>query len=180
MGREIRMVVPHWEHPKKLYARLGKLEEDYIPLHDRDFETAMKDYLDELQEWLTSGFAKCRAENPELNYDPAQPYRSFTTWNCCPPDPDYYRPMWKEAEMTWYQMYETVSEGTPVTPPFSTKEELVDYLVKHGDFSDQKLGNGGWKRENAESFVRAGWAPSMMMSRTSSGVEIKQPRDGIV
>jgi hypothetical protein len=77
---------------------------------------------------------------------------------------------------TWFQVYETVSEGTPVTPPFATKEELVDYLVANGDFWDQHRGDGGWSRENAEAFVGAGFAMSLVVN-TATGT-IKAPRDG--
>jgi hypothetical protein len=94
-----------------------------------------------------------------------------------PPNPDSYRPKF-QTEPTWYQVYETVSEGTPVTPPFATKEELVNYLVEHGDFWDQRRGHGGWSRENAERFVGAGWAPSLVTVVSRDGVQIKAPRDG--
>lgn len=83
-----------------------------------------------------------------------------------------YRPDWKPEEATWFQMYETVSEGTPVTPPFETREELVEYLVANGCFWDQKRRARGlsgdwmrcspWTREEATKFVFGdGWMPSM-------------------
>ena len=84
--------------------------------------------------------------------------------------------------MTWWQVYETVSEGTPVTPPFETREELVEYLVANGDFWDQKRRTEGrssmpcepWPRKQAESFVfGSGWSPSLVVAngRVMSGVE---------
>ena len=78
-------------------------------------------------------------------------------------------------KMTWYQMYETVSEGTPETPAFETKEELVDYLVEHGDFSYQRSPEifGKPSREAAKAFVDQGYAPSMVMSRGPEGLEIR-------
>ena len=85
-------------------------------------------------------------------------------------------------EPTWWQVYETVSEGTPVTPPFATREELVEYLVENGDFWDQKnRAEGGslmpcdpWSRRNAEAFVMgSGWAPTMIADggKIMSGVD---------
>lgn len=62
----------------------------------------------------------------------------------------------------WWQVWETVSEGSPVTPAFATRDELIDYLVINGDHWDQKRGDGGWSRKNAESFVAAEWAPSLI------------------
>lgn len=74
----------------------------------------------------------------------------------------------------WWQVWETVSEGSPMTPAFATCGELIDYLVANGDAWDQKRGDGGWSRENAESFVKAAWAPSMI---GHSG-KLHAPRDG--
>lgn len=74
----------------------------------------------------------------------------------------------------WWQVWETVSEGSAVTPAFATRAELVNYLVKYGDAWDQKRGDGGWTRENAESFVEAAWAPSMI----GHAGKLHQPRDG--
>jgi hypothetical protein len=66
-----------------------------------------------------------------------------------------------------WQVWETVSEGSPITPVFATREALIDYLVNGGD--------GGWSREAAENFVKEdGWAPSMIMM----GGVIYTPKDG--
>jgi hypothetical protein len=99
----------------------------------------------------------------------------------------YYRP-WKDGEGTWFQLWETVSEGTPVSPPFATKEELAEYLAKNGDMWDQKRcedprscrtfgltpGKPGWGKDAAYKFVMGdGWAPSFVMTdgKMMSGVE---------
>lgn len=76
----------------------------------------------------------------------------------------------------WWQVWETVSEGSPVTPAFATREELVDYLVGGGDAWDRKRSDGGWTRENAESFVSAAWAPSLI----SVSGKAHAPRDGAI
>jgi len=48
-----------------------------------------------------------------------RPYEpSAQDWAGGPPDKEYYRPAWTEEEATAFQMYETVSEGTPVSPFF--------------------------------------------------------------
>lgn len=97
------------------------------------------------------------------------------------PDPDGYFPSWPEDVATWFQVYETVSEGTPVSPPFATQAELVEYLVANGDFWDQKRrkeGRGGidcdpWTREQAERFVYgSGWTPSLIVASTANGTEV--------
>jgi len=169
MGREIRRVPPNWEHPKKeaFDYRTGAMIERYQPLFDRPFAPAMREWIKEWEAWEAGtheDFAKHGKEYP-----------NYWDWSSGPPDPHYYRPNWKEGEATWWQVYETVSEGTPVSPPFATPDELVDYLATHGDFWDQQRGDGAWNRRNAESFVKAGWAPSGIIANG----EFMAPRDGV-
>lgn len=51
-------------------------------------------------------------------------------------DPDYnpsdYMPEWDPSEATYYCMYETCSEGTPISPPCETQEELARWLADNG------------------------------------------------
>ena len=50
-----------------------------------------------------------------------------------------------------WQVWETVSEGSPISPVFGTKEELIAYLVETG-----------YSQIAAEKFCDAGWVPSAM------------------
>jgi len=43
-----------------------------------------------------------------------------------------FMPDWTEEEATHFMMYETVSEGTPMSPAFETPEELARWLADHG------------------------------------------------
>jgi hypothetical protein len=51
-------------------------------------------------------------------------------------DPPHYgcgvMPQWAENERTHFQMYETCSEGTPISPVMETKEELARWLADSG------------------------------------------------
>src|SRR5574343_1104935 len=172
MGREIRRVPPNWEHPKiTKYDYYKQCEvESYQPMYEDDFDSVF-------QEWIKNYNLWKEGKHPDQIDHPDRLTMSYWEWESTPPDPNYYWPQWKE-EPTWYQVYETVSEGTPVTPPFATKEELINYLVEHGDFWDQHRGQGGWSRENAEHFVKNEWAPSMLLQSTEAGVTIKTARDG--
>lgn len=140
MGREVRMVPPNWNHP------LDPMNGRFRPMFDQTYESAR-------DQWL-SGIAAHKPEECDgLDY---------WEWSGNPPDRGMYRP-WNDAEATWVQVWETVTEGTPVTPPFPTREQLVDHLVMNGDDWDQKRGARGWDRKQAEAFVAEGWAPSMMI-----------------
>lgn len=44
-----------------------------------------------------------------------------------------FMPDWKKEEATHYMMYETISEGTPISPIFSTQEELAEFLSDGDD-----------------------------------------------
>lgn len=189
MGREIRMVPPNYEHPKetKPNHRLGRMEERYKPMRDCSVEERFTEWLAEFQEWKDSEGDRLREKYGDKDYPKDQPYRSFCNWKGQPPDPEDYMPPFTEPA-TWFQVWETVSEGTPVTPPFATKEEMVEYLVANGDFWDQsrrKEGGcpmpcGPWERESAMRFVfGSGWSPSMVVKTGPEGVQIQTAGHGL-
>lgn len=70
------------------------------------------------------------------------------------PNPDDYMPTGE-----WYQLYETVSEGCPLSPPFRTKEQLAKWLTENKDFWDNQ-----WTKEQAEAMLDIGYSPSMVVS----------------
>lgn len=148
MGREIRRVPPDWEHPKD--------DKGFMPLFDQDYESAAREWMANYELWKMQ-------KHPEQATSYGQSMRYFWEW-VMPPDEEYYRERaWTPEEATHYQVYQTVSEGTPVTPHYATKEELIEYLVTWGDEWDQRRGEGGWDRKAAERFVESGSAPTMMI-----------------
>lgn len=172
MGCEIRRVPADWEHPTQRCEHspwkggcdhaLKNNGRCYRPLFDRD-------YLTEAREWLDKAIAWDNGTDPDcVEHKATHPF--YWQWAGEPPDAKYYRPRWT-SEPTHYQVYETVSEGTPVTPHFATTTELADYLVEHGDF----WGGGKWTRKGAEEFCNRGWAPSMVIK---DGIAYR-PKDGI-
>lgn len=167
MGREIRRVPPNWEHPR--YTKENSRREsdigEYMPMMDKTYAEAVRVWKEGYAEW-EAGTHASKKFYTEDNADTQ--YWEYDT----PPDRDYYRPQFT-AEPTWFQVYQTVSEGTPVTPPFATREELVDYLVANGDFWDQHRGRGGYTRAQAEAFVRDEFVPSMIVSggKVYEGIE---------
>lgn len=191
MGRELIRVPADWEHPRKRCEHspwAGGCSEAkanggmcFQPLHmKRDFDTEAREWLNDVMAWDAGTHADLVGGTATK-----EDYPYFWMWAGEPPDIEYYRPKWT-SEPTHFQIYETVSEGTPVTPHFATQDELIDYLVKHGDFWDQSRAregrqtHAGWQRENAEQFVKGhGWAPSLVMEVGAGGARILEPRDGI-
>ena len=57
-----------------------------------------------------------------------------------------------------YQLWETVSEGSPVSPPFATPEELARWLVENDTSITKDTSYEGWVK-----FIKGpGWACSMV------------------
>ncbi len=50
-----------------------------------------------------------------------------------------------------WQLWQTVSEGGPVSPVFGNPERLAEWMVQDGEASTYK---------GALAFIRAGWAPT--------------------
>lgn len=73
-------------------------------------------------------------------------------------------------EGDWYQVWETTSEGSPISPAFKTPEELAEWLEanKASSFADQTCSYDQWL-----DFIRGpAWAPSCIIdgSGLHSGV----------
>jgi hypothetical protein len=62
-----------------------------------------------------------------------------------------FMPRWSPEEATSYQVYENITEGTPVSPVFDSLDGMRDWLV------DQ-----GYSRRAAEAFCRRGRVPTFM------------------
>lgn len=70
-------------------------------------------------------------------------------------------------EGTGWQLWETTSEGSPISPVFATPDEFSAYLIGQG-----------YSEGAAEEFVRRGYAPTMIAFGTLRG-GITDVKDGI-
>ena len=125
-----------YEHPKDNCT--GR----YIPQYEGFFLEELDKYIALYEEWKKKGADKSTFED-EVGYAPRL---------------DLYIDV-SEDDRSWVQLYENVSEGTPITPPFKTEKELVDYLVENGDFWGYQ-----WSRASAENIVEKVWALSGVVS----------------
>lgn len=79
-------------------------------------------------------------------------------------------PHWREEERTHYQMYETTTEGTPISPVMKSPEALAKWLVdnKVSAYAGMTASYDAWL-----SVCRGGYAPSIAIGPNgiSSGVE---------
>ena len=157
MGREIRHVPKNWEHPK----RINKYDdrEGFRPLYQGNFEESYSDFEKELKEWYQEyeAFEKGKTFSSRDKIYSKENGNTYEDWEGEPPNPPNpydYMPCGK-----WYQLFENVSEGTPLSPPFETKEELIEWLANNPDFWGHQ-----WTRAQAEGIVKCEYSPSMIIT----------------
>ena len=149
MGRETRMVPPDWVHPdrKSLFdgSRLA---------HDTE-------------EWDENEALWSKGEFPDYVCAESQKL-SYAEWAGDRPDPDDYMPVWTKAEATHIMMYETCSEGSPVSPAFEDPNELARWLANNqaSTFANFTTDLAGWEK------VIAGSSPHLEMSAAGLCVRI--------
>lgn len=116
MGKEIRKVPKGWEHPRD---KNGK----YEPLYDASYTAS-------LEEWFVNHRLWEKGEHPDQKkYQEAKDCKFYAEWADNPPDVTYYPSKWSEEEAVCFQLYETITVGTPLSPVFDTLKELEDWLV---------------------------------------------------
>lgn len=68
-----------------------------------------------------------------------------------------------------YQVWETVYEGTPISPVFATADELAAWMAANGTGTDR-----GTTKQQWLTFITAGGhAPSFVVRSTANGIEVK-------
>lgn len=160
MGREIRKVPAGWQHPKKEYWTMRGREERFIPLYDHEYDTACND-------WWADAVAWDKRKTPASTEPDAE--RWYWDDAGMPPDKEMYRPQWSDAERTHFQIYETVSEGTPVSPVFASLDEMIAWMVQPIDRTSEYNCGEDWQcmqgrsREQAEAFAKSQNAPSFVI-----------------
>lgn len=159
MSREVRRVPENWQHPKAIFYG----EERYVPLYDGNFAEMLAEYEKEKADWSAGIFPDYASEESRK--------MSYEEWGGNPPDKNSYMPQWDESELTHIMMYETTSEGTPISPAFKTHEELARWLT---DNSASAFGGQTATYEQWLATCKAGWAISAVYSPATgliSGVE---------
>ena len=152
MGREVRRVPADWQHPKRPDGR-------HEPLFEGDmFDGSKEEHDEELRKWNAR---KCDVEDPSYYDD-----HTFEDWHGGPPCIDDYMPDWPDDQKTHLMMYETCSEGTPISPAFATPELLARWLA---DNNASAMASEGATYEQWLRVARGGFAPSMVATMTPQG-----------
>ena len=141
MGREIRRVPIDWEHPKDEHGQ-------YRPMFGTMHQQAVAAWNDDRYAFIHDPVEQAEAKEAGCT--------SFTDWHGARPEDDgYYRPDWPEGAATAYQVYETVTKGTPASPVFNSEADLRVWLIAQGH-----------SEYAADKFIEMKWAPSMIMTRS--------------
>jgi hypothetical protein len=132
-----------------------------------DYQRRVDDWDEENAKWKAGW-------RPDHYTDPEDRARCYEQWAGQRPHRDDYMPNWPEAQRTHLMMYETTTEGTPISPACATPEELARWLVDNDASANgnQTASYEGWLR-----VARGGWAPSMVFSPATgmvSGVDALQ------
>jgi hypothetical protein len=149
MSKEIRRVPINWEHPKD--------ENGFKPLSDNIISTIdfIIEDLNECKKKLEEFFKNGKVD---LGISGFTDFNELTEYLF--EDIDYsYLADGHMPNGDWYQLYETVTEGTPITPPFATADELIDWLSNNEDYHGEK-----WTVEAAKHIVDTGYAPTFIFT----------------
>lgn len=150
-----------WQHPKELRMVWGQNRElpYYIPMYDQTLVEAQAEWDREKEEWPNSDTSKrtwgedhdwddgTSVKADDLIWKSYEDYASSRPTELIEYDPDmdddwnrhyvgiyaaYRHRSWTPEEATHFQVYETVSEGTPVSPVLASLEEVKQWCIEQG------------------------------------------------
>lgn len=120
MGREMRRVPADWHHPIDWKTRR------FRPLYEGPWE-------EQAAAWDRAKATFDRGEGTDGSpLPPSAKGCPFDDWHGSRPRQEDYMPSWPESEKTHCQMYETTSEGTPISPVLESPEALARWCADNG------------------------------------------------
>ncbi len=171
MGREVRMVSSTWVHPRYTNDTAPSVDliGEYIPLLDGWDADVASDWDEGFRKW-GAGLVASDSDHEKWAPKGAEHAGRYTEWAGPRPSPDDYMPEWRDEDCTHLMMYETTSEGTPISPAFATAEELARWLADTGasSFGDNTASYKQWL-----AMIGYGWSVSLVLDNGAmkSGVE---------
>jgi len=122
--------------------------ETFIPMHDQTFDEACVEWESYLLQWISG-------EYPNQPDDMPQTGPAFDEWHGPKPsqrqNSTTFRPTFDEAPTSW-QVYETITDGTPVSPVFEQVNDLYRWLISDGGR------DGAWNEIDALEVVECALA----------------------
>lgn len=153
MGREVRRVPADWQHPQDQNGQFVPLMYGYNAEAER--------YQKEKEGWESGDFPSyATAESRFMTYE---------EWAGEAPRQSDYMPDFDASVATHWQMYETTSEGTPISPVFASPEELALWLFEN---NASAFGNTTATFEEWLAMIHTTFSPSCVLTNNQikSGV----------
>lgn len=126
LSREVRRVPVEWKHPKEESGKFVPLLDGYnqdVTRWDEGNIQWKSGYV-RLYDYHNDNTATGWAAKTEMLAG-----LSYTEWAGPRPQPENYLPDWPNEVRTHFQMYETVTEGTPISPVLDCPETLARWLA---------------------------------------------------
>jgi hypothetical protein len=138
LHRDLRRVPASWVHPKDDNGTL-------IPLFQNLQLKQSQDEWERYNKLWNDGFYEDAKGRPVPLTD-VQRGHCYSDWVGERPRDEYYMPLWGKSEMTHYQLYETTTEGTPLSPVMSSLKELAEWLGENNinAYADLPLTEDDW------------------------------------
>lgn len=158
MGREVRRVPVDWKHP-------ADADGQYVPLRAGDVAVLQTLWDRDAAQWAKGLREHFTVPGTWVPIDAEFRGTPFEDWDGTRPLAEDYMPQWPVEQCTHYQMYETTSEGTPISPVFATAEELAQWLA---DTGASAVAEHTATYEQWLATIKAGYAPDFIV-RTDAG-----------
>lgn len=124
MGIAVRRVPSDWVHPKDENGR-------HVPLRNGlDFERRTREWDEGAAKWQ-QGLRKDLDTGDWVLIEAHLRGMAYTECAGSRPDPHEFTPPWPAHQCTHWQMYEEVTEGTPISPACVSPEELARWMADH-------------------------------------------------
>ena len=144
MSREVRRVPLDWKHPEG------------HALYDGDYEKENAEWLAGLAKWK-KGLRHDWKTKGDIEHGEANTVWEWIDWHGNQPRIGDYMPVFPEELCVGWQMYETCSEGTPISPVMESPDELADWLYNN---NASAFGSSTASREQWAATIKAGWVIS--------------------
>lgn len=135
MSRKLIRVPSNWGHPKDENG-------NYIPLFTDSFSKDLENYENKYKQWL-NGF-RDDWKGGWVVKSGKEITMSFDEWYGEKPKKEHYITKWDDVIKPHIQLYETTTEGTPITPIYNINEleKLCNYAsvnrTSFGKFKNTK------------------------------------------
>ena len=144
-------------------------KEPLQPMYDETYNHAIDEWIGDYTLWKSGEYhveySYCLDTKPgDHGHDDeaARFYHENTYWGYAggPPDPEYYRPPHEEGVDLGIQLWETTSEGTPITEVFPDTDaglrDLCEFAAANcSTFATLKATADEWHRMLSAGFVHA-------------------------